>query len=102
MLASGHGAWNKDMVLLCSIWYCAVKYTKVQPLVQDACMRQCMPDMWAIMIGPGMHICTFENSQLEGLTIYTCLYIYTYIIFNMLYILCYIMYNTVFVCALME
>ena len=39
-------AWNKDTVLLYSIWYCTVKYTKAQPLVEDSCTWQCTPDTW--------------------------------------------------------
>ena len=48
MLASGHPAWawDKDTVLLYSIHYCTVKYTKAQPLVDDAHTWQCTPDTW--------------------------------------------------------
>ena len=35
-------AWNKDSVLLYSRQYCAVKYTKAQPLLDDTRMWQCM------------------------------------------------------------
>ena len=39
-------AWNKDTVLLYSLQYCTVKYTKAQPLVEDAHTWQCTPDTW--------------------------------------------------------
>ena len=38
--------WNKDAVLLYSVWYSTVKYTEAQPLVEDTGKWQCMLDMW--------------------------------------------------------
>ena len=34
-------SWNKDTVLLYSIHYCTVQYTKAQPVVEDARVWQC-------------------------------------------------------------
>ena len=43
-------AWNKDTVLLYSIQYRIVKYTKAQPLVEDARTWQYTPDTWTNVI----------------------------------------------------
>ena len=43
--------WNKNIVLLYSMQYCIVKYTKAQPVVEDACMWQCTPNTWTNMSG---------------------------------------------------
>ena len=42
MLAAGHA--ELEIKILYSIRYYSVKYLKAQPLVEDACMWQCMPD----------------------------------------------------------
>ena len=39
-------AWNKDTVPLYSTQYCIVKYTKAQPVTEDARTWQCTPDTW--------------------------------------------------------
>ena len=39
--------WNKNIVLLYSMQYCIVKYTKAKPATEDARMWQCTPDTWA-------------------------------------------------------
>ena len=38
-------AWNKAIALLCSVPHSTVKYTKAQPLAEDAHSWQCTPDM---------------------------------------------------------
>ena len=59
-------AWNKD-VLLHSIQHCTVKPTNAQPLVQDACMRHCMPQTWAHLsvwtcehMFASLNVCSFK------------------------------------------
>ena len=68
-------AWNKDTVLLYSIQYCTVKYTKAQPSLEDAYAWQCA---WT---NSHDRTCehTFsllESSQLEGLYVADLLYRY--------------------------
>ena len=66
-------AWNKVTVLLYSIQYWTVKYTKAKPLVEDAHMGQCTPDMWTNLC-VWMNIRIFEGSQLEGSYVRDLLY----------------------------
>ena len=47
--------------------YSTVKYTEAQPLVEDACMWQCMPDTWTnTWLDMWTHVCIFESLHLEG------------------------------------
>ena len=56
--------WNKDTVLLYSIQYS--KIHKTQPLVEDAHMWQCMPDMWTNMwLDMQMNVLIFESLRYE-------------------------------------
>lgn len=77
VLVSGHGAWNKDMILLCSIWYCAVEYTKSTSTC-TGCMATTMYDMWAIKWLD--QECTFAPLKILNLKdlLYThaCMYIH--------------------------
>ena len=52
----------------CSQQYCAVKYTKAQPLVEDGRMWRCMPGMCANLTWFDMwtHVHVFESFQLDG------------------------------------
>ena len=57
-------SWNKDPVLLYSIQNCKVH--KTQQIVKDACIWQCIPDIWTnlhVWICELIYI--FESLQLE-------------------------------------
>ena len=57
-----------DSVLLSSVHYYSVRYTKAQPLIEDAHTEQCVPDTWANLkwLDKPMHFRLFESLQLEG------------------------------------
>ena len=63
-LASWHP--GLEIKILSRVLY-TVKYTKAQPLVEDAHVWQCMPDTRSnLWLNMRMHACILESSQLEG------------------------------------
>ena len=65
MLASGHPGLEITILYYCTLHSTVkVKYTKAQPLVEDARTSQCTPGTWRLDMRT--HVCTLEGSHLEG------------------------------------